>query len=85
MTEVYLYRYICRRWWGPTSDLQMARVPEGADLLSALQVHAEAVCGSKTCNVDILQKFRLSMEVAETYDAMATLPVTQIEECSEEN
>lgn len=80
MPELYLYRYICQRWWGPVSDIQLAQVPDSPEPLRILLRHAEAITGSKTCSIDLLQKFQLSMSVSETYGAMATLPVTAVED-----
>jgi hypothetical protein len=79
MPELYLYRYICRRWWGPTSDLQLAHLAGGGDPLAVLTKHAETVSGSKTCSVELLQKFQLSMKVVETYGSMATLPIASVD------
>lgn len=80
MTDIYLYRYLCRRWWGPVSDLQLVHVPETTELLPTLQQHAMAMSGSQTCNVELLQKFQLSLKVVETYGNLATLPVSRLDE-----
>lgn len=79
MPELYLYRFNCRRWWGTVSDLQLVHLTGDAELLPTLLTHAQAVSGSQTCNVELLQKFELSMKVVETYGSMATLPVTAVE------
>ena len=79
MPELYLYRFNCRRWWGTVSDLQLVHLTGDAELLPTLMTHAQAVSGSQTCNVELLQKFELSMKVVETYGSMATLPVTAVE------
>lgn len=80
MTDIYLYRYLCRRWWGQVSDLQLVHVPETAEPLLALQQHAMEKSGSQTCSVELLQKFQFSLKVVETYDNLATLPVARIDE-----
>lgn len=78
MSELYLYRFHCRRWWGTVSDLQLVHLNGDAELLPALMAHAQTVSGSQTCNVQLLQKFELSMKAVETYGSMATLPVTSL-------
>jgi hypothetical protein len=74
--QLYLYRYVCQRWWGATSNIQLAQLAESSDPASHLLQHAETITGSKTCHVDLLQKFEISMRVTKTYAAMATLPVS---------
>ena len=80
MTDIYLSRYLCRRWWGQVSALQMMHVPADAEVLPALQEHAMAASGSQTCSVELLQKFQLSLKVVETYSNLATLPVSRLDE-----
>ena len=76
--DVYLYRYACKRWWGHTNDVRYLHV-EGTDqqashLRDALLRDAERASGSQTCDVQLLQHFRVCFEVAQNYQPCRLFP-----------
>lgn len=60
--DVYLYRSECQRWWGRVHDVRLVQVEAGEDPRQAAVADARFQSGSGTCNIDLLQKFRLSFD-----------------------
>ena len=78
--DVYLYRSECQRWWGRVHDVRLVQVDtqHGEDPRQAAAADARFQSGSETCNIDLLQKFRLSFESMETFQPMfASLPIAK--------
>ena len=78
--DVYLYRSECQRWWGRVQNVRLVQVDTAAgdDPHQAAVADAQFQAGSKTCNVDLLQRFRLIFESTETFQPMvAALPISK--------
>ena len=74
-TDIYLYRYLCRRWWGDVHDVKYLQVARNADVDHEVMRDAQETSGSKTCDVALLQHFQVCFKSAETYAPAAMFPV----------
>ena len=82
--DVYSYRYTCKNWYWYTStgirnfysDTELS--PEKATL--AAKKDAQRAHTSSECDVQLLQKFKMTVTDVETFPAMAAQPLHQIHE-----
>jgi hypothetical protein len=75
--DVFTYSYDCARWYGRhqgTRNLYLDPASTTEPLVAAKE-DAHNRTGSKTCDVHLIQKFRLAIEQLETYPAMAAIPM----------
>jgi hypothetical protein len=73
--SVYLYRYACARWWGTARDVRYLHVDRGADLVGEVLRDAQHASGSRTCDVALLQQFRVCFTPEKTFPPHALFPV----------
>jgi hypothetical protein len=74
----YTYKYECPRWYGVLSGIRniIGKTPEEA--LDLAKKDANEISGSQTCKVALLQKFHLSIKLAEPYPALIQCPLSNI-------
>jgi len=75
--DVFTYSYDCPRWYGRnqgTRNLYLDPMST-TEPIEAAKKDAQTISGSQTCDVHLIQKFRLAIEHVETYPAMATTPM----------
>ena len=74
-STAYTYRYNCKRWWGSVTGTRNI-IYEGDDIEQAALKDAERVSGSGTCDVALMQKFYITVQLAEPYRALMQFPCT---------
>ena len=76
----YTYLYNCQRWWGVVSCVRnLAHDGEEADVIKTATDIAENLTGSQTCEVSLLQKFQMSVQLSEPYAALVQFPLSTAE------
>jgi hypothetical protein len=76
--DVILYRYSCPRWYGTVKGIRNISIENKEDsqeLINNLENLENTYSGSKTCKIDLLQKYRLSITNVENYSGITTIPV----------
>ncbi len=73
----YTYLYKCSRWYGIVSGVRNI-VHEGSEkeVLESATAEAKRVSGSETCDVSLLQKFKIAITLAEPYTALVQFPLS---------
>ena len=73
----YTYLYNCSRWWGRVSGVRNI-THEGSDteVIDAAVKEAKRVSGSETCDISLLQKFKITLTLAEPYTALVQFPLS---------
>ena len=73
----YTYLYDCSRWWARVSGVRNI-THEGStiEVTDAAIKEAMRVSGSKTCSVSLLQKFKITLTLAEPYTALVQFPLS---------
>lgn len=78
--DTYLYKYECPRWWGTVSGVKNVYFTEPNDdekkVIDILQKKENESTGSRTCNVKLLQKLKISIESVKNYGGLATIPMS---------
>ena len=75
--DYYMYKYICNRWYGKTSDVRYLGVKESTPINQVKQQmteHAKNISGSGTCNIFMLQKFHLIVKPVESFPSFTSCP-----------
>ncbi len=76
----YTYLYNCQRWWGVVTGVRnLAHDGEEADVIQTATEIAETLTGSQTCEVSLLQKFQMSVQLSEPYAALVQFPLSTAE------
>jgi hypothetical protein len=76
----YTYLYNCQRWWGVVSGVRnLAHDGEETDVIKKATDIAENLTGSQTCDVSLLQKFQMSVQLSEPYPALVQFPLSTAE------
>ena len=86
--DVILYKYSCPRWFGTYNGIKNIAIDEDikkGDLTKELEKIENRKTGSKTCKVELLQKYTLSIQNIENYAGIATIPVNINNKAFEEN
>ena len=73
----YTYLYNCSRWWGKVSGVRnIAHEGVEKEVVETAINEAKRVSGSATCNVALLQKFKIAITLAEPYTALMQFPLS---------
>ena len=76
----YTYLFNCQRWWGTVTGVRnLAHNGEEADVIKTATEIAETLTGSQTCEVSLLQKFQMSVQLSEPYAALVQFPLSTAE------
>ena len=76
----YTYLYNCQRWWGVVTGVRnLAHDGEETDVIKTATDIAENLTGSQTCEVSLLQKFQMSVQLSEPYAALVQFPLSTAE------
>jgi len=73
--DVFTYSYNCPHWYGNSTGIRNLYLETESDPKEAARADAQKLTSSQSCDVHIIQKFRLVVEHLETYPAMATIPM----------
>ena len=73
--DVYTYHYTCRRWYGNITGMRNLYLEGLTPPEQAAQKDAKMATGSTTCDVQLIQKFKMVVTDVETFPAMACQPL----------
>ena len=76
--DVVLYRYSCPRWYSIISGVKNISIENNTDpdeLIKTLETLENKNSGSKSCKIDLLQKYKLTITNVENYSGITTIPV----------
>ncbi len=82
----YTYLFHCRRWWGSSKGVRNLVLSPNtttttlANVAEAAVQDAKQVSGSTECSIDLLQKFKLTVALQESYPALIQFPLTHKKE-----
>uniref|UniRef100_A0A6C0C2W9 Uncharacterized protein n=1 Tax=viral metagenome TaxID=1070528 RepID=A0A6C0C2W9_9ZZZZ len=74
--DFYMYKSTCPRWYGEQIDIRHMVVPEktGEDEVSnRAKLNSNRASGSKTCRIELLQKYFMSIEPKKSYVGLTGL------------
>ena len=76
----YTYLYNCQRWYGTVTGVRnLAHNGIDADVIKTATEIAETLTGSQTCEVSLLQKFQMSVQLSQPYPALVQFPLSTAE------
>ena len=74
--DVYSYRYKCNTWYYlEVSGIRNFYSQDSVEPKLAALDDARKFTGSKECDVELLQRFKMTVTDVETFPAMATQPL----------
>ena len=76
--DTYLYKYKCPTWWGSVSGFKNINVTTNLSEKEVVQkaIKLEEVNnGYTSCSVDLLQKYRVSIQNIKNYSALTSIPL----------
>jgi len=81
--NVILYKYSCPRWYGNLSGLKNISIDKELNdetLTDNLTKIENINTGSKTCKIDLIQKYELIINNVLNYQGINTIPVNNIKD-----
>ena len=76
----YTYLYNCQRWYGVVTGVRnLAYNGKEEDVIKTATDIVETLTGSQTCEVSLLQKFQMSVQLSEPYPALVQFPLSTTE------
>tara|TARA_B110000211_G_C13948777_1_gene495141 strand:- start:276 stop:548 length:273 start_codon:yes stop_codon:yes gene_type:complete len=81
--NVILYKYSCPRWYGNLSGLKNISIDKELNdetLTDSLTKIENINTGSKTCKIDLIQKYELIINNVLNYQGINTIPVNNIKD-----
>lgn len=82
--DVVLYKYTCPRWYANLTGIKnISNTEDDLDdekLIHRLTKIENMKSGSKTCKIDLLQKYELTIKNVYNYRGITTIPVNDIKD-----
>lgn len=81
--NVILYKYSCPRWYGTYSGIKNISIGDGAsdeEIKKQLTEIENKNSGSRSCGIDLLQKYELSINNIQNYSGITTIPINNIKD-----
>ena len=78
--DVHLYKYNCSRWYGIESGLRNIYTQnnvEEEEIIKNAELEAQKISGSKTCNISLILKYKLTIDSTETYSNITKIPFNE--------
>lgn len=79
--DFYMYKYNCKRWYGIVTDVRHITVNDETTedhVQKIVTNHAKILSGSKTCDIQLLQKYNMIIKPVKTYVSVTSLPFSNI-------
>ena len=79
--NVILYKYSCPRWYGNINGIKNISIDnnsEADEIKKQLTEIENKNSGSKTCKIDLLQKYELSVKNIYNYSGITSIPINNI-------
>ena len=77
--DIYMYKYICPRWYGNVTGIRNIyddSAKNESDIIRLAKKEANEIYGSKSCNISLLQKFNVVITSKKNYAGMAGIPLS---------
>jgi hypothetical protein len=74
--DFYMYKATCPRWYGWHNDIRHVVVEKGTPeetVTNTAQKISNAMTGSNTCDIQLLQKYHMVIEAKKSYPALTVL------------
>lgn len=74
--DFYMYKSSCPRWYGTEIDVDHIVVEENTpetDVKMQAKLLSNAITGSKTCDVKLIQKYHMVIEARKSYPSLTQL------------
>ncbi len=73
----YTFLYNCQRWWGTVTGVRnLAHNGKEEAVINSATSIAEGITGSQTCDISLLQKFHMTVQLSEPYPALVQFPLS---------
>ena len=74
--DFYMYKAVCPRWYGYHSNIRHLVVTKNtreSEVKKMAQTTSNEITGSKSCNIQLLQKYHMLIEAKKSYPALTGL------------
>ena len=74
--DFYMYKASCPRWWAVQNDIRHIVVTKDTkedDVKEQAKLTANTLTGSKTCNIQLIQKYHMIIQPKKSYAALTHL------------
>jgi len=74
--DFYMYKSSCPRWYGIQNDIRHIVVTKDTkeeDVKEQAKLTANGLTGSKTCNIQLIQKYHMIIQPKKSYAALTHL------------
>jgi hypothetical protein len=74
--DFYMYKSSCPRWYGVDKDIRHIVVPQKTiekEVQEKARINSNYASGSKTCKIELLQKYFMSIEPKKSYVGLTGL------------
>lgn len=82
--DVYSYSYSCKTWYGliTATGIRNLYIDSNIDPYQAVKKDAKKFNNSSDCDIQLLQRFKMTVTDVETFPAMAAQPLHKYNENS---
>ena len=77
--DIYMYQYKCPRWYRTITGFRNLYVEEKkneTEVIDIAKQESNKLSGSKSCSVNLLQKFNVLIKPIKNYPALVSIPLT---------
>jgi len=74
--DFYMYKSSCPRWWAIQNDIRhivVAKDTKEEEVKEQAKQTANTLTGSKTCNIQLIQKYHMIIQPKKSYAALTHL------------
>ena len=74
--DFYMYKSSCSRWWATQNDIRhivVAKDTKEEDVKEQAKQTANTLTGSKTCDIQLIQKYHMIIQPKKSYAALTHL------------
>lgn len=74
--DFYMYKATCPRWYGIEQNIQhivIAKDTKEEEVKEQAKLTANTLTGSKTCNIQLIQKYHMIIQPKKSYAALTHL------------
>ena len=74
--DFYMYKSSCSRWWATQNDIRhivVAKDTKEEEVKEQAKQTANTLTGSKTCNIQLIQKYHMIIQPKKSYAALTHL------------
>lgn len=75
LMNVFMYHYSCPRWYGVVNGTRHLYLEGNLHPEDAARNDAKTLTGASECDIQLIQKFTMTVQDVETFPAMASVPL----------